>query len=163
MGSDESHFNVLLIVRDKVTRQCPQTTTWERRAEVDSNQGLSAYQPTALLLGQTGSQNTNRQTTEVIQRISFITTRKLNYTGHMQAFVLKTFTILLPAQIKPKSFRFRWNELCKPGGYMYNITWVLWCSVDSTVFLLKCLQIYDVLTARDLGVFGEDRCAGRIN
>ena len=27
MGSDESHFNVSLIVRDKVTRQCPQTTT----------------------------------------------------------------------------------------------------------------------------------------
>ena len=25
MGGDESHFNVLLIVRDKVTRQCPQT------------------------------------------------------------------------------------------------------------------------------------------
>ena len=25
-GSDESHFNVLLIVRDKVIRQCPQTT-----------------------------------------------------------------------------------------------------------------------------------------
>ena len=24
MGSDESHFNVSLIVRDKVTRQCPQ-------------------------------------------------------------------------------------------------------------------------------------------
>ena len=24
MGSDESHFNVALIVRDKVTRQCPQ-------------------------------------------------------------------------------------------------------------------------------------------
>ena len=23
MGSDESHFNVPLIVRDKVTRQCP--------------------------------------------------------------------------------------------------------------------------------------------
>ena len=29
MGSDESHFNVLLIVRDKVTRQCPQTTKLE--------------------------------------------------------------------------------------------------------------------------------------
>ena len=28
MGGDESHFNVLLIVRDKVTRQCPQTTTF---------------------------------------------------------------------------------------------------------------------------------------
>jgi len=27
MGSDESHFNVSLIVRDKVTRPCPQTTT----------------------------------------------------------------------------------------------------------------------------------------
>ena len=27
MGSGESHFNVSLIVRDKVTRQCPQTTT----------------------------------------------------------------------------------------------------------------------------------------
>ena len=26
MGSDKSHFNVSLIVRDKVTRQCPQTT-----------------------------------------------------------------------------------------------------------------------------------------
>ena len=26
MGSDESHFNVSLIVRDKVTRQCSQTT-----------------------------------------------------------------------------------------------------------------------------------------
>ena len=26
MGSDESHFNVSLIVRAKVTRQCPQTT-----------------------------------------------------------------------------------------------------------------------------------------
>ena len=27
MGGDESHFNVSLIVRDKVSRQCPQTTT----------------------------------------------------------------------------------------------------------------------------------------
>ena len=26
MGGDESHLNVSLIVRDKVTRQCPQTT-----------------------------------------------------------------------------------------------------------------------------------------
>ena len=25
MGSDENHFNVSLIVRDKVTRQCPCT------------------------------------------------------------------------------------------------------------------------------------------
>ena len=33
MGSDESHFNVSLIVRDKVTRQYPQTTTFEQKGE----------------------------------------------------------------------------------------------------------------------------------
>ena len=33
MGSDESHFNVSLIMRDKVTRQCPQTTTFEVKEE----------------------------------------------------------------------------------------------------------------------------------
>ena len=33
MGSDESHFNVSLIVRDKVTRPCPQTTIFEKKGE----------------------------------------------------------------------------------------------------------------------------------
>ena len=34
MGSFESHFSVSLIVRDKVTRQCPQTTAFfEKRGE----------------------------------------------------------------------------------------------------------------------------------
>ena len=33
MGSDESRFNVSLIVRGKVTRQCPQITTCEERRE----------------------------------------------------------------------------------------------------------------------------------
>ena len=33
MGSDESYFNVSLIVRDKVTRQCPQATTFFKRKE----------------------------------------------------------------------------------------------------------------------------------
>ena len=33
MGSDESHFNVSLIVRDKVTRPCPQTTSFEEKGE----------------------------------------------------------------------------------------------------------------------------------
>ena len=33
MGSDESHFNVSLIVRDKVTRQYPQTTIFEEKGE----------------------------------------------------------------------------------------------------------------------------------
>ena len=51
MGSDDSHFNVSLIVRDKVTRQCPQTTIFLKRKEScnrESNRGLSAYQPTRL-------------------------------------------------------------------------------------------------------------------
>ena len=33
MGSDESHFNVLLLVRERVTRQCPQTTTSEEKGQ----------------------------------------------------------------------------------------------------------------------------------
>ena len=33
VGSDESHFNVSLIVRDRVTRQCPQTTIFEEKGE----------------------------------------------------------------------------------------------------------------------------------
>ena len=34
MGSDESHFNVSLIVREKSQlRQCPQTTTFEEKGE----------------------------------------------------------------------------------------------------------------------------------
>ena len=33
MGNDESHFNVSLNVRDIVTRQCPQTTTFEAKGE----------------------------------------------------------------------------------------------------------------------------------
>ena len=33
MGNDESHFNVSLIGRGKVTRQCPQTTIFEEKGE----------------------------------------------------------------------------------------------------------------------------------
>ena len=33
VGSDESHFNGSLIERDKVTRQHPQTTTFEEKGE----------------------------------------------------------------------------------------------------------------------------------
>ena len=33
VGSDESHFNVSLIVRDKVTKQCPQATILEVKGE----------------------------------------------------------------------------------------------------------------------------------
>ena len=58
MASDESRFNVSLIVRDKVTNKTVSTDHKlgsERRAETDSNRGPSAYQPTALPLGQSGS------------------------------------------------------------------------------------------------------------
>ena len=44
LGSEESHFNVSLIVRDTVTRQCPQTTTFVKRKQ---SRGPSAYQPNA--------------------------------------------------------------------------------------------------------------------
>ena len=40
VGSDESHFNVPLVVRDKVTRQCPQTTTFVKRRD-----GRSGIEP----------------------------------------------------------------------------------------------------------------------
>ena len=43
MGSDESHFNVSLIVRDKVTRQCPQTTQHLNRKE-----SRSRFEPRSL-------------------------------------------------------------------------------------------------------------------
>ena len=33
MGNDESHFNVSLTVREKVTRRCPQTTIFEEKGE----------------------------------------------------------------------------------------------------------------------------------
>ena len=58
MGSDESHFNVSLIVKDKVTRQCPQTATFEKKdpKRIGTEVRPGAYQPNALLLGQTGSQ-----------------------------------------------------------------------------------------------------------
>ena len=43
-GSDENHFNVSLIVRDEVTRQCLQTTTVlkRKRAEAEPFPGPSS-------------------------------------------------------------------------------------------------------------------------
>ena len=37
MGSDESHSNVSVIVRDKVTRQCPETTMSEEKGQPKRN------------------------------------------------------------------------------------------------------------------------------
>ena len=33
MGNNEDHFNVSLVVRDKIARQCPQTRTFEEKGE----------------------------------------------------------------------------------------------------------------------------------
>ena len=56
MGSDESHFNALLTAMGQVTRQCPQTTTFEELGQ--PKRGVeptsSAYQPNALPLSHTG-------------------------------------------------------------------------------------------------------------
>ena len=37
MGSDENHINVSLVVRDKVTKQCPQTTIFKEKGERKRN------------------------------------------------------------------------------------------------------------------------------
>ena len=55
MGIDEIHFNVSLIVRDKVTRQRPQTTTVTKTETKEPKlNGAEALLPTTPL-GQTGS------------------------------------------------------------------------------------------------------------
>ena len=48
MGRDESHFDVSLIVRDKVTRQCSQTTTFEERG-VPKQKRPEVLLPTSLI------------------------------------------------------------------------------------------------------------------
>ena len=56
MDSDESHFNVSLIVKDKVTGQRPQTTTFLKRKESRSGTEPRSF---CLPLGQTGSHYCN--------------------------------------------------------------------------------------------------------
>ena len=48
-GSDESHFSVPLIVKDKVSRRCPQTTTFEEKGEPKRGNGPSAFLPPSQL------------------------------------------------------------------------------------------------------------------
>ena len=55
IGGDESHFNISLIVRDRVTKtnvHRSQCLKRERRAKAELNGGPSAQQPNALLQGQ---------------------------------------------------------------------------------------------------------------
>ena len=58
MGSDESHFNISLTVKDKVTIRCPHATTFEEKGEpkwIRTDVPLLTSL-TPLPLGQTGSQ-----------------------------------------------------------------------------------------------------------
>ena len=55
MGSDESHFNITLNVRDEVTRQCPRTTTFLKRKESLIGVEPRPFCLPALPLGLTGS------------------------------------------------------------------------------------------------------------
>ena len=56
MGSDESHFNVPLIVRDKVKDSVHRPQLLKRKESRSGiERGPSAYHPNALPLGQTGS------------------------------------------------------------------------------------------------------------
>ena len=73
MGSVESHFNVSLIVRDKVTGQPVSTNhdLFEEKREPKRNRGRgpSAFQPNALTLGQTGSQQNNEAACEIEEAV----------------------------------------------------------------------------------------------
>ena len=53
MGSDESHFNVSFIVRNKVTRQCLQTTNFEERVEPKRNRTTHTRTEVHLLISLT--------------------------------------------------------------------------------------------------------------
>ena len=63
MGSDESQFNVSLIVRDKVTRQWPQTTTFLKRKE---NRSGIEPRPFSLPAGWLFTAGSNRLTLSVM-------------------------------------------------------------------------------------------------
>ena len=68
MGSDESHLNVSLIVRDKVTRQCPQTTIFEEKGEPKGT-GTEVPLLTSLPLGQTGSPVCDRTRRDYVEQM----------------------------------------------------------------------------------------------
>ena len=78
MGSDKSHFNVSLIVRDTVTNKAvstDQNLSRERRAEAASNRG-PAYQSDVLPLGQTGSLKRSITAAIFIRRLASLNAEK---------------------------------------------------------------------------------------
>ena len=74
MGTDESRFNVSSIVMDKVTRPCPQTTTFEEKGEP------------------------KRYRTEVLPITSLRLTARPNWLSDVQATIQQAF---IPPTIPP--------------------------------------------------------------
>ena len=58
MGSDESLFNVSLIVRESITRPCPQTTTFEEIGEPKRNRTDVLLLTSPFLIGRTFASRT---------------------------------------------------------------------------------------------------------
>ena len=74
MGSDESLFNVSLIVRDKVVRRRPQTIIFEEKGEPKR---IRTEVPLALLTGLTPYRWAKRLTRKRLARVEFILSRLL--------------------------------------------------------------------------------------
>ena len=92
-GQRREPFYVSLIVRDKVTRQCPQTI---RRVEAESNRGPSAYQPNASPQGQSGSQICK------IPLSAFCRPRQPKQHGNNGQLTIKTQTRLVLFKLLPR-------------------------------------------------------------
>ena len=99
MGSDESHFNVSLTARDKVTRQCPQTTTFlkSKESRTGIERGPSTYKPNALPLGQTDSYLQRFRACPLITSVAVSSAPPVTERGH--GFVC-IFSVLHPSQLR---------------------------------------------------------------
>ena len=73
----------------------------ERRAEADSNRGLSAYQPNALPLGQTGSQ--------IIAGVSFVTAQVAYVSTNKNRFH-RDGPLFLPGADAPHAYVRAWKQ-----------------------------------------------------
>ena len=119
VGSDESYFNVSLIVRNS-HRTVSTTTTFsrERTAEAESSRGPADDQPNALPLGQTGSRNH----TVGINMVLNIHRNHKAYLGrakpHRQLIFIAIHNAY--ASSKTKSFQSR-RELIFPSGRAHQL------------------------------------------
>ena len=83
MDSDKSHFNVSLMVRDNVTRQCPHTTNFEEKGEPKR---IRTEVPRLTSLSPDRYAKTTTTTT---------TTTKLSLPGHYERKMLKDTLIII--------------------------------------------------------------------